>query len=480
MIMPFHFYHAVLVCFCAGMRGNVEDMVCRLADADFRVSMGPDVVVLGTGLHGAVVRAPLPDFGVAAIKFVKTEKSFVREATFLGSVGDAASEANIVRCVGTISSVRAVVMECCEGDLRVWIKKTHERAGDLDADLDLDPDAGLRLVLLQKALEVTQGLVTIHDAGFVHMDLKPANVLLTCDHHAVVADFGSCQRVGTQCVCGCAVTPGFCSPQQVLGTSEDDDSGVRRYSAQTSDDVWALGVLLMQLFSGDLSLTGEKNIMNACWTRIRNEQTAPAVFDLSRALLAPLLTYHYVGRVPSFPEQVLLMRCLHPDPGSRLTSREVHAALRSLVEEGCLPVDVHPMSSPCVDHEARCVGLGKLVVRCTHFRDSASPSPSSFAAEACQITTAAQKLDVFSVAALPWVLMVAPRALDLIEFLHFCMPSDIWGLRFAWTLYLACLAWPVAAACVNAVGPVSGLLGVSGQCAWTSRRGGSGGGGGVK
>lgn len=39
-------------------------------------------------------------------------------------------------------------------------------------------------------LEISQGLNAIHDAGFIHLDLKPANILITFDGTLKIGDFG--------------------------------------------------------------------------------------------------------------------------------------------------------------------------------------------------------------------------------------------------------------------------------------------------
>lgn len=108
---------------------------------------------------------------------------------------------------------------------------------------------------LRIASEIASGLAAAHDAGVVHRDLKPGNVMLGKDGQVKVLDFGLARRqdepeeadsLGPMTATGMIVgSPGYLSPEQAQGEELD-----RR------TDVFAFGCVLYECLSGLRAFAG--------------------------------------------------------------------------------------------------------------------------------------------------------------------------------------------------------------------------------
>jgi serine/threonine-protein kinase len=108
-------------------------------------------------------------------------------------------------------------------------------------------------------VQMCHGLQHAHDLQIVHRDLKPENIMLVPDNNgpggsrAVVMDFGLAKErrqepevaklTATGIVLG---TPEFMSPEQIRGKTIDGRS-----------DVYALGILAFEMFTGQLPFEGK-------------------------------------------------------------------------------------------------------------------------------------------------------------------------------------------------------------------------------
>jgi eukaryotic-like serine/threonine-protein kinase len=125
-----------------------------------------------------------------------------------------------------------------------------ERAeGSLDAVLELTPKLESGPALLA---QICEGLHQLHHAGWVHGDLKPANVLLLKDGSVRLADFNMAAELqGTHAYAQAFATPDYTPPE--LLWPEIDERGTR---IRPSADVWAFGVLAHVVLTGSFPLPG--------------------------------------------------------------------------------------------------------------------------------------------------------------------------------------------------------------------------------
>jgi serine/threonine protein kinase/tetratricopeptide (TPR) repeat protein len=98
---------------------------------------------------------------------------------------------------------------------------------------------------------ICEGLRAAHDAGVVHRDLKPDNVLVDDGGRVVITDFGIARGLGdgdprkTQ---GSTVgTPAYMSPEQAEGRTVLDARA----------DLYALGAMLFEMLTGELPWQGD-------------------------------------------------------------------------------------------------------------------------------------------------------------------------------------------------------------------------------
>src|SRR5204863_8784147 len=128
-------------------------------------------------------------------------------------------------------------------------------------------------VALERALGWTQqicsALSEAHEQGVVHRDLKPGNVMIDCEGNAKVMDFGLAYSLGSEATMtgGISGTPAYMSPEQVEGKAVDARS-----------DVYALGLLLFEMFTGQHAFQAESAV---AVTHMHLHQMAPRARTLN-------------------------------------------------------------------------------------------------------------------------------------------------------------------------------------------------------
>ncbi|MFJ4783644.1 serine/threonine-protein kinase [Streptomyces sp. NPDC088794] len=111
-------------------------------------------------------------------------------------------------------------------------------------DEPLSASEGARLLT-----EICEGLAHLHGMGWVHGDLKPDNVLIMADGSARLADFGlAAELTGTHAYIPPLGTPDYLPPERWQASLGEQGVQIRQ-----STDIWALGVMIHQVFTAGSS-----------------------------------------------------------------------------------------------------------------------------------------------------------------------------------------------------------------------------------
>jgi len=238
---------------------------------------------LGRGGMGAVYRARDPAGRDVALKVIVGEfysdtikERFLRE----GQVTAALTHPGIVRVLsaGTAGKTPYLVYELVEGAQS--FKSVYGRL-PLERQVELLRDAA-------RALE------SAHARGILHRDVKPDNLLVDQFGDVRVADFGLAAgrdldrltRTGAQ-----LGTPAYMAPEQIDARREDHGPPT---------DVWALGVMLYEILTGDRPFKG-KSFKDLCLQITDPNPTLPRKLN------------------PEVPRdlEAICLRCLSEEPTKR-------------------------------------------------------------------------------------------------------------------------------------------------------------------
>jgi serine/threonine protein kinase len=220
------------------------------------------VKCLGAGSMGVVYACKHVQLAgkIVAMKVLFPEVALdrVAAARFKNEIQSAygVSHPNVVRAYEFIDdgNVLAYTMEYVGG-------------GDL-ADRISDPENLLPLnEVLSIAIQMSQGVQSIHDAGIVHRDLKPENILLTKEGQVKIADFGIAKTGDSPRLTehgGVVGTIQYVSPEYMLNAIVDWRS-----------DIYAMGVLLFEMLTGTAPFKGE-SMFSTLSKSINSDAEAPS------------------------------------------------------------------------------------------------------------------------------------------------------------------------------------------------------------
>ncbi|MBV6702537.1 serine/threonine-protein kinase [Kitasatospora aureofaciens] len=207
--------------------------------------------LLGAGAWGSVYAAHGPDGTPVAVKLLGPARLSPGQRRTMAQI--ARSELRFSRRADHPHLIRtlavATVDDPAHPALDGALALVMERAACSLQDVLAAARPGTPVPRAERILaEVCAGLTHMHRAGWVHGDLKPANILLMPDGTAKLADFGlTAELEGTH-----AYAPPLGSPDHVPPEWWSERTGARGVALRPSADVWAFGVLAHQLLTGGL------------------------------------------------------------------------------------------------------------------------------------------------------------------------------------------------------------------------------------
>lgn len=147
----------------------------------------------------------------------------------------------------------------------------------------------------QIAFQICDGLESAHRQGVIHRDLKSHNIIMNDAGELKIIDFGlaSCAHQEGMTATGLILgTPEYMSPEQVSGRKVDERA-----------DIYSLGIILYELFTGKVPFTGDSAIAIGL-QQLREDPLRPA--DINPKISTKL-------------EEVIL-KALQKDPVERYSS----------------------------------------------------------------------------------------------------------------------------------------------------------------
>ena len=169
-----------------------------------------------------------------------------------------------------------------------------------------------RIALLLRVVDAVQ---FAHQNLIVHRDLKPSNVLVQADGQPKLLDFGVAKLLGeadhTQTAGRAPMTLAYAAPEQIKGEP-----------ITTTTDVYALGVMLYELLSGERPHKAKgENPLSLLQAITDTDATAPSsVVSQNETTAIPILAKQLRGDLDT-----ICLKALNRDPGRRYPSAQAFA-----------------------------------------------------------------------------------------------------------------------------------------------------------
>ncbi len=188
-----------------------------------------------------------------------------------------------------------IVMELVDG---------RDLARVLSEDGRLDPERTIAI-----GTQVLDALQHAHDAGVVHRDVKPGNVIIGHSNRVKVTDFGIARALGDSTLTATGSVLGsahYVAPEQAEGKST---------SPQT--DIYSTGIVLYEMLTGELPFTGESPLQVAL-RQVSDPMAAPSAInkDVPAGLDAVVATATAKDPGDRFASAAAMSSALHSSLGA--------------------------------------------------------------------------------------------------------------------------------------------------------------------
>ncbi|BFH74059.1 hypothetical protein SJAV_20030 [Sulfurisphaera javensis] len=174
--------------------------------------------------------------------------------------------------------------------------------------------------------EVAEGLAYLHSSGYVHLDIKPANIFFSSKlgnspyevyqnvkGKVKIGDLGSAVKVGSQVT---QITPAYASPDQL-------EALITGKGASPSMDIFSLGVTLYKMLTMSYSPIGD--LLDQAFTLYANGDIQGALNLINQAKSQlPIIPPSNIPR--EFQETII--RATDPNPLKRITAKDILAILQ--------------------------------------------------------------------------------------------------------------------------------------------------------
>jgi serine/threonine-protein kinase len=233
--------------------------------------------LLGEGGMGKVYTATGPDGGRVALKLVKDD--YARDETFRRRFYREARIAQTVKHPNVVP-----VLDTGEHEGLPYMAQGFIPGGSLDDKLKRDGPLDVQTAV-RVCTDVAAGLEALWDAGMVHRDVKPANILLDESGRGYITDFGLAKD--TQ---GSLLT----LPGQALGSMDYmAPEQIRGEPVTAATDIYALGCVMYECMCGRPPFA-EVQGMRILWAHLQDAPPDPRSVradipeEFSRTLLVAL------------------------------------------------------------------------------------------------------------------------------------------------------------------------------------------------